>query len=114
MLPADHIRSCVFQVHISLVGRDHMRVSWITSDKYAPSLVEHGKLPGKYDASVTGEHTSYRYFFYTSGKIHHVKIGPLEPDTTYYYRCGGAEKEFSLKTPPSKFPIEFAVAGGTS
>lgn len=109
--PHDHSESYPQQVHISLVGRDHMRVSWITSDKFTPSLVEYGKTPGKYNVSATGEHTSYRYFFYSSGKIHHVKIGPLEPDTGYYYRCGGAGKEFSFKTPPSQFPIEFAVAG---
>ncbi|PIA59009.1 hypothetical protein AQUCO_00400097v1 [Aquilegia coerulea] len=109
--PHDRPEAHPQQVHISLVGKDHMRVSWVTTDKNAPSTVEYGKLPGKYDMSMTGEHTTYRYFFYKSGKIHHVKIGPLEPGMTYYYCCGGAEKEFSFKTPPSKFPIEFAVAG---
>ncbi|XXG73063.1 hypothetical protein AAC387_Pa07g2043 [Persea americana] len=99
------------QVHISVVGRDHMRISWITNDKHVPSLVEYGKEPGKYTSSTLGEHTSYLYFFYKSGKIHHVKIGPLDPDTTYYYRCGGDAKEFSFKTPPTTFPIRFAVAG---
>ncbi|XP_016436922.1 purple acid phosphatase 22-like [Nicotiana tabacum] len=100
------------QVHISLVGKDHMRVTWITSDKHAKSIVEYGTSPGKYhSSSVTGERTSYRYFFYSSGEIHHVTIGPLEPNTTYYYRCGGSGPEFSFKTPPSTFPIEFAVAG---
>ncbi|OVA03580.1 Phosphoesterase domain [Macleaya cordata] len=99
------------QVHISLVGSDHMRISWITNDKSVPSMVEYGKVPGKYNASATGEHTSYRYFFYSSGKIHHVKIGPLDPNTIYYYRCGGVGDEFTFKTTPSKFPIQFALAG---
>ncbi|OIT01493.1 PREDICTED: purple acid phosphatase 22-like [Nicotiana attenuata] len=100
------------QVHISLVGNDHMRVTWITSDKHAKSIVEYGTSPGNYQSSsMTGERTSYRYFFYSSGEIHHVTIGPLEPNTTYYYRCGGSGPEFSFKTPPSTFPIEFAVAG---
>ncbi|XP_010271705.1 PREDICTED: purple acid phosphatase 22-like [Nelumbo nucifera] len=98
------------QVHISLVGRDHMRISWITQ-KHAPSIVEYGKTPGKYDASVTGDHTSYHYFFYLSGKIHQATIGPLDPDTNYYYRCSGTGEEFTLKTPPTTFPIEFVVAG---
>ncbi|RVW48055.1 Purple acid phosphatase 22 [Vitis vinifera] len=74
------------QVHISLVGRDRMKVSWITDDKSARSIVD-------------------------SGKIHHVEIGPLEAGTVYYYRCGGSGQEFYFKTPPSSFPIEFAVVG---
>ncbi|KAL0347066.1 UNVERIFIED_CONTAM: Purple acid phosphatase 22 [Sesamum calycinum] len=99
------------QVHISVAGNDHMRVSWITSDKKVKSVVEYGKTPGKYEASATGESTSYKYFFYSSGEIHHVRIGPLEPSTMYYYRCGGYGPEFSFRTPPSAFPVEFAVAG---
>ncbi|XP_020106641.1 purple acid phosphatase 22-like [Ananas comosus] len=99
------------QVHISAVGIDQMRVSWITDDTHGPSLVEYGKVSEKYTMSATGEHTSYRYFFYASGKIHHVKIGPLEPNTVYYYRCGGIGDEFSFKTPPAALPIEFAIVG---
>ncbi|KAF8397838.1 hypothetical protein HHK36_016763 [Tetracentron sinense] len=109
--PHDRPDSHPQQVHISLGGKDHMRVSWLTIDKSVPSIVEYGKISGKYESSATGEHTSYRYFFYSSGKIHHVKIGPLESDTTYYYRCGGFGDEFTFKTPPSTFPIEFSVAG---
>ncbi|GLT89965.1 hypothetical protein SLE2022_079200 [Rubroshorea leprosula] len=99
------------QVHVSLAGKDHMRISWVTDDKNVESKVEYGKQPGKYNAVATGENTEYESFFYTSGTIHHVKIGPLEPATTYYYRCGGQGQEFSFKTPPATFPIEFAVVG---
>lgn len=103
--------SPTFKVHISLAGKDHVKVSWVTIDKHVPSVVDYGTRPGEYDASMTGFHTSYRYIFYKSGKLHHVKIGPLNPKTTYYYRCGGQGKEFSFTTPPSSYPIEFAVAG---
>ncbi|XP_058093943.1 purple acid phosphatase 18 [Magnolia sinica] len=99
------------QVHISLVGDKHMRVTWITDDKSSPSVVEYGTSSGKYTASSQGESTSYSYLFYSSGKIHHVVIGPLKDDTVYFYRCGGQGAEFNLKTPPSQFPITFAVAG---
>ena len=102
------------QVHISVVGSDHMRVSWVTDDRdrrRAPSVVEYGTSPGNYTASATGDHTTYRYFFYKSGAIHHVTIGPLEPSTTYYYRCGRSGDEFTLRTPPSTLPIEFVVVG---
>ncbi|CAH8268416.1 unnamed protein product [Arabidopsis lyrata] len=99
------------QVHVSLAGKDHMRVTFITEDNKVESVVEYGKQPGKYDGKATGECTSYKYIFYKSGKIHHVKIGPLQPNTTYYYRCGGNGPEFSFKTPPSTFPVEFAIVG---
>ncbi|KAG0478957.1 hypothetical protein HPP92_013676 [Vanilla planifolia] len=99
------------QVHISLAGPKHMRISWLTDDKSPPSIVEYGTSSRKYFAFSEGENLSYRYLLYSSGKIHHVVIGPLEDDTVYYYRCGGQEPEFQLKTPPSKFPIKFAIVG---
>ncbi|XP_054782629.1 purple acid phosphatase 22-like [Prosopis cineraria] len=99
------------QVHISLAGKDHMRVSWITEDEHVQSIVEYGTEAGKYSAKATGEQTRYRYFLYRSGTIHHVRIGPLRPSTAYFYRCGGSGPEFSFKMPPAKLPIEFVVVG---
>ncbi|KAF4384102.1 hypothetical protein G4B88_030998 [Cannabis sativa] len=100
------------QVHISLMGKDHMRVSWSTNEHFhTQSIVEYGIRPNEYNVTATGEYTSYRYFFYSSGKIHHVTIGPLEPATTYYYRCGGSGPEFSFRTPPAAFPLQFVVVG---
>ncbi|XAR67457.1 Acid phosphatase [Bertholletia excelsa] len=99
------------QVHISLAGDRHMRVTWITDDKSTPSIVEYGTSPGKYISIAQGESSFYRYLLYKSGKIHHTVIGPLQPKTVYFYRCGGQGPEFQLKTPPSEFPITFAVAG---
>ncbi|XP_047322788.1 purple acid phosphatase 18-like [Impatiens glandulifera] len=99
------------QVHISLAGDRHMRVTWVTNGAHASSIVEYGTSPGKYISIAEGESTSYSYLFYRSGKIHHTVIGPLNHDTLYYYRCGSEGPEFQLKTPPSEFPITFAVAG---
>ncbi|XP_071687215.1 purple acid phosphatase 22-like [Rutidosis leptorrhynchoides] len=106
--PASHPQ----QVHVSLVGKNHMKVSWVTEESGALSTVDYGKTPGKYDSSATGERSSnYHYFLYSSGDIHHVTIGPLDPATTYYYRCGGSGPEFNFRTPPTTFPIEFVVVG---
>ncbi|GMN46814.1 hypothetical protein TIFTF001_015991 [Ficus carica] len=99
------------QVHISLAGDNHMRITWITDDKSAPSVVEYGTSPGRYISVAQGESTSYGYLFYSSGKIHHTVIGPLDHNTVYYYRCGGQGSEFQFKTPSAQFPITFAVAG---
>ncbi|ONK75004.1 uncharacterized protein A4U43_C03F12310 [Asparagus officinalis] len=99
------------QVHISLAGEKHMRITWITDDGSSPSIVEYGTSSGEYTSSSQGENTSYGYLLYNSGTIHHVVIGPLEDDTVYYYRCGGQDPQFQLKTPPSQFPVTFAVAG---
>ncbi|KAL7249289.1 hypothetical protein ACSBR1_011440 [Camellia fascicularis] len=99
------------QVHISLAGDQHMRVTWIADGKSSPSIVEYGTSPGKYNRIAQGESTAYDYLLYSSGKIHHTVIGPLEHDTVYFYRCGKQGPEFQLKTPPSEFPVTFTVAG---
>lgn len=88
-----------------------MRISWIT-DSPTPSTVKYGKSPGIYDASANGTSFSYRYIIYKSGLIHDVVIGPLEPSTMYYYKCGhDSSPEHSFRTPPKQFPIDFAVSG---
>ncbi|XP_038881275.1 probable purple acid phosphatase 20 [Benincasa hispida] len=99
------------QVHISLVGVDKMRITWITEDS-APSVVEYSTSPGVYTNVVTGITSSYKYALYESGNIHDVTIGPLNPDTTYYYRCSSnSARNFTLKTPPAQLPIKFVVIG---
>ncbi|KAK4348371.1 hypothetical protein RND71_031126 [Anisodus tanguticus] len=100
------------QVHISMVGEDKMRVSWITEDSGTPVTVQYGTSPGSYPISANGDTTTYKYILYKSGEIHNVVIGPLKPNTVYYYRCGpDSSPEFSFKTPPAGFPIKFAVVG---
>jgi acid phosphatase type 7 len=88
-----------------------MRVSWITNGD-APAIIEYGTSPRKYSYSANGNTTTYSYVLYKSGRIHDVVIGPLDPDTVYYYRCSGSSsREFSFKTPPSDLPIKFVVVG---
>ncbi|KAL6138383.1 hypothetical protein ACLB2K_063666 [Fragaria x ananassa] len=111
LAPHDRSDSDPQQVHISLAGKDHMRVSWVTDNSHTKSIVEYGEQSGKYNGKATGEHTRYDYFSYSSGRIHHVTIGPLEPSTTYFYICGGSGPEFSFKTTPQTLPIEFVVVG---
>ncbi|XP_030494692.2 probable purple acid phosphatase 20 [Cannabis sativa] len=110
----DYHDSSPQQVHISLVGEDQMRVSWITKGSDSEARVDYGVSPGVYGFTKTGTTSSYRYVTYESGSIHDVVIGPLTPNTLYYYRCGGASSpsaELTLKTPPAAFPIKFALAG---
>uniref|UniRef100_A0A803P3R2 Purple acid phosphatase n=1 Tax=Cannabis sativa TaxID=3483 RepID=A0A803P3R2_CANSA len=90
-----------------------MRVSWITKGSDSEARVDYGVSSGVYGFTKTGTTSSYRYVTYESGSIHDVVIGPLTPNTLYYYRCGGASSpsaELTLKTPPAAFPIKFALA----
>lgn len=101
----------LLQVHISLVGADKMRVAWMTKNP-SPATVEYGTSSGAYSNSATGTTTSYSYLLYNIGEFHHVDIGPLKPNSVYYYRCGSSPgPNFSFKTPPAAFPLTFAVAG---
>nr|AGL44399.1 calcineurin-like phosphoesterase [Manihot esculenta] len=88
-----------------------MRISWITDDP-TPSIVDYGTSPGVYSSSANGTSSSYRYITYNSGEIHNVVIGPLNPNTVYYYRCSSnSARQFSFKTPPAQLPVKFAIAG---
>ncbi|KAH6806110.1 Purple acid phosphatases superfamily protein [Perilla frutescens var. frutescens] len=98
------------QVHISLSGEKHMRISWITKNP-TPAVVYYGTTTAT-SLSSNGTTETYTYLLYRSAQIHHVVIGPLNPNTVYYYRCGATSSpELSFKTPPSLFPIEFAITG---
>lgn len=101
-----------FQVHISQVGPDKMRVTWITDDGDAPSTVDYGTSSGQYPYSASGSSSKYSFMLYKSGFIHDVVIGPLTPSTVYFYRCSSnPAREFSFKTPPQQLPIKLAVIG---
>ncbi|XP_044392090.1 probable purple acid phosphatase 20 [Triticum aestivum] len=111
-LPKDAGGQTPTQVHISTVGHDEMRVTWITEDD-APAVVEYGTTSGQYPFSATGTTTSYSYLaLYHSGNIHDAVVGPLKPSTTYYYRCSSdPSREFSFRTPPASLPFTFVIVG---
>lgn len=109
-VPHDHDDSSPQQVHISQVGQDKMRISWITESP-TPATVHYGPSPSANALSATGTTTSYHYALYESGEIHNVVIGPLRPNTVYYYRLGDSEKTYNFKTAPAHFPIMFGVVG---
>ncbi|XP_024361946.1 purple acid phosphatase 18 isoform X2 [Physcomitrium patens] len=91
-----------------------MKVSWMTADKNVPSTVQYGIQSGKLLQTASGVSTSYRFITYQSGQMHHVKIGPLQDSTTYFYRCGGYGPEYNFTTPPPSGPsepVKFAVVG---
>ncbi|KAK4281639.1 hypothetical protein QN277_013107 [Acacia crassicarpa] len=98
------------QVHISAVGKDKMRISWIT-DTPTPATVHYAASPDANGPSTTGTTSSYRYLLYKSGQIHDVIVGPLKPNALYYYRLGDSSQVYNFTTPPSQFPIKFAVVG---
>ncbi|OIW11349.1 hypothetical protein TanjilG_19605 [Lupinus angustifolius] len=98
------------QVRVSQVGKDRMRISWFTIYP-TPATVQYGLTPSADSFNATGVVDSYRYMLYYSGPVHNVIIGPLNPNTVYYYRMGKSPKVYTLKTPPSQFPIKFAVVG---
>eukprot|EP00249_Psilotum_nudum_P006748 c20022_g1_i4 orf=194-730(-) len=105
------------QVHISLAGANHMRVSWITFNSSAPSIVEYGENSNDYDNMVQGENTTYSYILYNSGLIHNAVLGPLEDNKVYYYRCGGVGPEYSFKMPPTSganVSVIFVIVGTSS
>jgi hypothetical protein len=94
-----------------MVGPDKMRVTWITDDD-APAIVEYGTRSGQYPLSATGNTATYSYVLYKSGNIHDAVIGPLQPSTTYYYRCSSSpSREFFFRVPPATLPFEFVIVG---
>ncbi|KAG0487548.1 hypothetical protein HPP92_009643 [Vanilla planifolia] len=100
------------QVHITMVGADRVRVTWITDDEVA-ATVDYGTESGVFSHSVLGSTSSYSFtVFYKSGNIHEAVIGPLNANSVYYYRCSShTAREFTFKTPPNNLPITFIIVG---
>jgi len=107
------------QVHIAYAGGnatatpDHMMISWQTLRRTSSNEVVLGTEPGQYTRRFYSN-DSHSYF---ETWDHHVKIGPLRPNTRYYYACGseqeGFSQEFSFVSAagPEKTSFKFAVWG---
>ncbi|XP_075645831.1 purple acid phosphatase 5-like [Castanea sativa] len=110
------------QVHITQGDYDGRGViiSWVTPVMKHPDVVSYwaagaeGKHKHKHTVhSVT---TTYKYYNYNSGYIHHATIKGLEYDTKYFYEIGqgNSARQFNFTTPPKigpDVPYTFGVIG---
>ncbi|XP_038712544.1 bifunctional purple acid phosphatase 26-like isoform X2 [Tripterygium wilfordii] len=106
------------QVHITQGDYDGKAViiSWITADERGPGKVQYSTSEDKYDHSAEGTVTSYTFYRYKSGYIHHCLIDGLKFDTKYYYKIGEGDsaRKFWFLTPPKigpDTPYSFGIIG---
>ncbi|GMP31847.1 hypothetical protein CsSME_00005897 [Camellia sinensis var. sinensis] len=115
------------QVHIT--QGDHegrgMIISWVTPVERYPNVVtyweadtehEHNKHKHYHKQKTHSTITTYRYYDYSSGYIHHATIKHLKFDTKYFYEVAShnVTRRFSFTTPPKPgpdVPYTFGVIG---
>ncbi|GJS87685.1 purple acid phosphatase 2-like protein [Tanacetum coccineum] len=106
------------QVHIT--QGDHegkaIIVSWITVDEPGSSTVLYWPRNSTKMVQATGHITTYTYYNYTSGYIHHCTLEDLESNSTYYYEIGFGHttRTFWFVTPPEVgpgVPCTFGIIG---
>ncbi|THG11964.1 hypothetical protein TEA_022861 [Camellia sinensis var. sinensis] len=108
------------QVHIT--QGDHegrsMIISWVTPVEKYPNVVTYWEASTKHlhKLHTHSEITTYRYYNYASGYIHHATIKDLTFDTKYFYEVASNEvtHQFSFTTPPKPGPdvsYTFGVIG---
>ncbi|KAI6701170.1 hypothetical protein NL676_015494 [Syzygium grande] len=107
------------QVHITQgdhVGKAAI-VSWVTPDEPGSNRVHYwSEKNQKKKHSENTVVTTYKYYNYTSGYIHHCTIKDLEPDTKYHYIVGSGHvrRQFWFVTPPEvgpDVPYTFGLIG---
>ncbi|KAM7516180.1 hypothetical protein LguiA_005763 [Lonicera macranthoides] len=102
------------QVHITqgdLDGRGVI-ISWVTPLKRHPSTVaiweahSHSQNNHNHRKIIHAKTTSYKYYNYTSGYIHHATVKNLKYNTKYIYELGkgDAQRRFFFTTPPEVGP----------
>ncbi|RWR74377.1 purple acid phosphatase [Cinnamomum micranthum f. kanehirae] len=106
------------QVHITQgdhVGKGVI-ISWVTMDEPGSNMVLYWRSKSKQKFQKKGTVTSYKFYNYTSGYIHHCTIKHLEYDTLYFYEVGigHTPRQFWFRTPPSigpDVPYTFGLIG---
>ncbi|XP_071726064.1 purple acid phosphatase-like [Rutidosis leptorrhynchoides] len=96
------------QVHITQgdhVGKA-MIVSWVTMEEQGSDIVVYWSENSKEKSMAEGIVTTYTFYDYTSGFIHHCNLTDLEYDTKYYYEVGlgNTSRTFWFVTPPEVGP----------
>ncbi|MED6189693.1 hypothetical protein PIB30_098558, partial [Stylosanthes scabra] len=83
-----------------------MIVSWVTVDEPGSSDVRYWSENSNQKKLAKGKFTTYRYFNYSSGYIHHCTLRNLEFLTKYYYEVGllNTTRQFWFVTPPKVGP----------
>ncbi|KAG2303120.1 hypothetical protein Bca52824_031771 [Brassica carinata] len=106
------------QVHITQgdVEGKAVIVSWVTQEEPGSNTVLYWKENSSKKLKAQGKSTTYKFYNYTSGHIHHCTIRNLEYDTKYYYvvGVGQTEREFYFFTPPEvgpDVPYTFGLIG---
>ncbi|KAM1482317.1 hypothetical protein ACFX1Q_034441 [Malus domestica] len=80
-------------------------VSWVTVDEPGSSSVLYWSANSK-KKKAEGKITTYKFYNYTSGYIHHTTVRNLMFNTKYYYviGIGHTERQFWFITPPEVGP----------
>ncbi|MFS7998583.1 putative Acid phosphatase [Helianthus anomalus] len=114
-------RMTIFAVHIT--QGDHVGkaviVSWVTMEEQGSDIVIYWRKDDTTKNIATGIVTTYTFYDYASGFIHHCNITDLEYDTRYYYEIGigNASRTFWFTTPPEvgpDVPYTFGLIGTLS
>ncbi|XP_062165902.1 purple acid phosphatase 25-like [Alnus glutinosa] len=108
------------QVHITqgdLVGRAVI-VSWVTPLLRHPDYVVYWAAESKHKKKRKAHSsiTTYKFYNYCSGNLHHATIKNLKFDTQYFYELGtgNVTRRFSFTTPPKvgpNVPYTFGIIG---
>uniref|UniRef100_A0A2P2KMY6 Purple acid phosphatase n=1 Tax=Rhizophora mucronata TaxID=61149 RepID=A0A2P2KMY6_RHIMU len=106
------------QVHITQGDREGKAVivSWVTPDEPGSSKVLYWSENCKIKEKAKGKCSTYKFYNYTSGYIHHCKIKNLQHNTKYYYEVGldHTTRKFWFMTPPAvgpDVPYTFGLIG---
>ncbi|KVI08794.1 Iron/zinc purple acid phosphatase-like C-terminal domain-containing protein [Cynara cardunculus var. scolymus] len=119
--PPPHGYNAPEQVHITQgdYTGNGVIVSWVTPVEKYPNFVTYWKADEKNGIKrnrVRSKITTYRYYNYSSGYIHHATINRLQYNTKYAYELGhgNGTRQFWFMTPPEigpDVPYTFGLIG---